>query len=261
MTSAATSTDASDSASGSVSGSEVSGEEVTSEASSDSTTDASSTGDETTGGGGMCDTYLQDCPDGEKCMPPPPMSTQSAMCAPASSDPLADGDPCNFAPPPAIDECEVGSICTPIDMVAGTGVCTALCAGSPTEPECPQSDQVCTVNIIPALCAEVCNPLSPACANQRICAPLGGWDFGCIPDAPMDFGIGEPCTNPGECGAGTVCLSASEVPGCTASRCCTEYCDLSDTSFVCSLAGQTCQAWNSATPPPGYENVGACSVP
>ncbi len=238
--------------------SDASSESSESEAeSAASETESSDSGDT---GGAMCDPYLQDCPDGEKCLPPPPMVGGDPSCVPVVDDPAQDGSPCNFGPG-VQDECGVGSLCLPTDVAEMVGSCIPMCTGSPSDPSCPSPTQVCSVNLMQNLCLEHCNPLDASCPGIRQCTPIGGWDFGCLPAGPMQSGAGASCGGPQDCAAGTVCMPASLVPDCAGESCCTEFCDLSETPASCSLGGQLCEAWNAATPPPGFENVGVCALP
>ncbi len=72
---------------------------------------------------------------------------------------------------------------------------------------------------------------------------------------------GEECSCVNCCAAGHMCVPAAEYgPGCAFDLCCTEYCDVDDTSFVCQGADQVCvPLFDPSTPELGH--VGRCVLP
>jgi hypothetical protein len=62
------------------------------------------------------------------------------------------------------------------------------------------------------------------------------------------------------CKPGLGCTAADVLDGCTASRCCTPYCDLSE-SDPCIAPEQCVPYYEEGTAPPNYENVGLCAIP
>ena len=74
-----------------------------------------------------------------------------------------------------------------------------------------------------------------------------------------------PCEVQLECGAGLVCVSASDVPGCAGVGCCAPVCDVVDPSgddqCPAVAVGETCEPWYpEGLAPPGYEDVGVCRL-
>lgn len=123
------------------------------------------------------------------------------------------------------------------------------------------------------LCLPSCSPIAQDCLRGQACYPIGNaWD--CAPDASGDGGAyGEPCEFINVCDPGLICVDVSYVPPglpCELeSACCTEVCDLADPlgDLQCAGAaeGQVCQPWyegyEEAEAPPGYENLGVCTLP
>jgi hypothetical protein len=151
----------------------------------------------------------------------------------------------------------------PADGVEGT--CVALCDAARS---C-EGQTVCSVyndGVLP-LCLPTCDPLGQDCGSNQVCIPQGAGDkFVCAYDASAEGGsYGDPCLAFNKCDAGLYCAPAAAVPGCVETTgCCSDFCDLSapDPDTMCSgqSQGQTCNPW-SASPAPGLETLGACSVP
>lgn len=214
-----------------------------------------------------CDPTLQElCPDGERCVPTSDDGQpgwDTARCVPVVDVPGLDGDPCTIAGDPwsGQDTCDVGSLCVAGERSPNEGTCWPLCsAQGDGAPTCSSPDATCAWlfdGVVP-VCAEVCDPLVPACTLGRCDAGRGL--FECVPWPGAPAALGEPCSQPGECEAGATCVDAAAVPGCAGASCCSSFCDLlaPDPSVVCA-AGQACEAWFPAGAPAGYDDVGVCS--
>lgn len=225
----------------------------------------------TTGGDGEaeCDLWAQDCPDGSKCMPYDTDSDgihDSQRCVPVDGTPGQPGDDCTIEGSVAsgLDTCDVGLMCWNTDA-NNAGRCVEMCTGSKQDPQCPE-DLICDVSNGGALilCVQACDPLTPSCPQGQICLPGGEMQFVCDVDASGDQGgYGDPCAFVNVCDQGLLCVSGTAVPGCKTDGCCTEYCDLSNPDVVCPGApDQECAPfYGENAAPPGYENVGVCSIP
>ncbi len=85
-----------------------------------------------------CDPFLQDCPEGEKCVPYATDGGQfdANKCVPVlgSGEP---GDACTYAGVvEATDDCDAQGICWAVQMSMGS--CAEFCAGTADVPICPQ---------------------------------------------------------------------------------------------------------------------------
>ena len=227
------------------------------------------------GGGGTCDVFAQDCPEGEKCMPYADDgggSWNSTMCTPVMRNPGQRGDECAVEGNgvSGIDDCDLGLMCYNVQSETNTGTCFELCHGSPDAPMCDEG--LCAVyndGNLP-LCLTDCDPLLDDCPGGQLCiASPSANGFVCILDAlPASMGdYGAPCTYINDCDPGYFCGIQDIVAGCAnATGCCAEFCDLSqpDPSSQCTGqgAGEECQPWYGMdAPPPGYEDVGFCGIP
>ncbi|MCA9649803.1 MAG: hypothetical protein KC501_07840 [Myxococcales bacterium] len=226
-------------------------------------------------GGGSCDVFEQDCPEGEKCMPwaaDGGNSWNGTSCKPVMENPGQAGDPCTVegSAVSGIDDCDVGLMCYSVSFETNMGVCYELCGGNVDAPTCDEG--LCAVyndGNLP-LCLQDCDPLLQDCGPEQLClaSPTAN-GFVCILDSlPFnDGGYGEPCEYVNTCDPGFFCAVQSIVAGCTnASGCCEEFCDLTvpNPDMQCTGApmGEECQPWYGVeTPPPGYEAVGFCGIP
>lgn len=229
----------------------------------------------TTGGGGgdgeaECDLWAQDCPKGTKCAPYDKDGDgihETPRCVPVSGSPDQAGDDCTIEGSIAsgLDTCDLGLMCWNSDA-QNKGRCVVMCAGSPADPQCPDG-LLCDISNGGALllCVAECDPLTPSCPVGQICLPGGESQdyFICDVDASGDMGgYGDACAYVNVCDQGLLCLGSSSVPGCKSEGCCSEYCDLSLDQPKCSGVGQECLSfYGQDSPPPGYENVGVCSLP
>lgn len=218
----------------------------------------------------QCDSWTEDCSgENEKCMPWAMGQTwDSTKCVPIDSNPGAVGDPCSAEPgATGIDTCGKHAMCWDTDANGEGGTCIAMCEGTPEAPVCA-SGQTCVIaNEVLALCMPNCDPLLQDCPEGQACMP-DTQSFVCGPDASgVEGQYGDPCAYRNVCDPGLICIEKSAVPDCQGSAgCCTEYCDLSDPQGDMQCAGQqggqVCSpAFDPASTPPGYENVGICAIP
>lgn len=247
----------------------------TSESETDSATDTNQTSlsfyagpDDWDFGSTQCDPWLQDCPDGEKCVPY--ASTGGSLDANKCVEVLGEGmagEPCVYTGPvEANDDCGADTHCFNVADVDGQliGTCAPFCAGSPDDPICADGSTCLIANDGSTnLCIDSCHPLMQDCAPDQVCESLlsSGALWGCLigPESPP--GIGQPCSGQlASCGLGQMCVPAEFVPGCAGLSCCTEYCDVDNLDFMCSNPQLGCESlFELITPPPGYENIGICA--
>lgn len=244
---------------------------------SDDGTSSSESGSSTTGGlagcdepplGRECDPWLQDCPEGEKCMPwaNGGVTWNDTRCTPIQDNPGQAGDQCvvDDSSTSGIDDCDLGLVCWNVDQGTLQGVCSALCTGCPNDAVCEDPDTVCVITnggFLP-LCLPTggCDPLLQDCPEDQACYAVDD-EFLCAPGG--SGGYGQACTFIDECAPGLVCVDPSAVPDCLGPGCCTELCDITEPAGECSGApsGQTCQPWyGEGQAPPGYDHVGVCSL-
>lgn len=221
-------------------------------------------GDPTGGQPNACDTWEQDCDDGEKCNPWASDGGDlhnATRCSPVADETSALGESCvvegNFVS--GIDNCEVGAVCARLQAGSVVGVCVELCSGSAADPVCTETtDGTCVVvSQLYGLCGATCAPSSASCDDGQSCYPADeAWGCATAGDTP----VGEPCSLGNECVAGSVCSDADSLCPEGESACCSQVCDLSapDPDAACS-EGRTCEAfYEPGTAPKGYESVGLC---
>ncbi len=215
------------------------------------------------GGVSECDPFLQDCPEGEKCVPYGSTggNWDANKCVPVMGD-GAPGDQCTYGGVvEATDDCDATSHCWDVMDVDGmaVGTCTQFCTGSADAPDCPPGTSCLIANDGSInMCITNCDPLLQDCGAGLACFWANG-NFNCI-FTTQDIPLGEPCGFINDCAAGTACLTAEVMPNCNGSACCGSFCDLSDP--VCPQDGTECSAFfEEGMAPPGYENVGVCIIP
>ena len=213
-----------------------------------------------------CDSFLQDCAPGEKCVP---YSTTGGTwdankCVPVMGD-QAPGEPCTYGgTADATDDCDATSGCWDVQDIEGemVGICLAFCTGSPDDPMCEEGT-TCLISADGpiAYCVYTCDPLLQDC-NPGLGCYWAGSGFNCI-FSSEETPIGEPCGFVNSCANGSLCTSGEFVPGCEESACCSQWCDLGDPSPQCdALPGSECLPFfEDGTARPGYENVGICILP
>lgn len=225
------------------------------------------------GDDGTCDFWAQDCPSGEKCTPiastPGSGAWDAHTCVPAGSHGV--GEPCTLEDgSQGADTCDEVSFCYDIDPETTIGTCVGLCQGPESSPTCPAGSGVpgeCKKlgGGILNLCLTPCNPLlSGECPTGEACIAAYEGDEPSAPSCqPLDAEgtVGESCDCANCCAQGHECVSAADYgSSCASDRCCTEYCDVSETAFVCAGAGQQCvPLFDPKTPELG--NVGRCVLP
>lgn len=211
-------------------------------------------------GDSACDPWLQNCPQGQKCVPSE--NAETTICVPLVNDPSGAGAPCTASSASAFhgeDTCDKGLSCyfVTVDELAGT--CVPMCQGSLGSPKCPEGG-VCVFfgqyNAL-QLCLQHCNPLMDECPSGGHCSSPD-WGFLCFdPNDPTANQAGDSCELT-DCGKGLICVNAADVPGCPGDVCCTPYCDINGPN-TCPNPGQKCVPLLDANRPMG--NVGACRVP
>jgi hypothetical protein len=220
-----------------------------------------------------CDVWMQDCPEGEKCMPwanDGGSSWNATRCSPVSDNPGQVGDECTVegSGVSGIDSCDVGSMCYYVDPETNVGTCVGMCQGTEESPMC-EPGFLCSISNdgVLILCRRECDPLLQDCQGSAACLPANGADgFVCIVDASGEMGApGDPCEFLNACDPGLFCANAEVVPDCQGTGgCCSEFCDLTepDPNAGCSLMGQECTPWfEEGTAPPDLVHVGACALP
>ena len=252
-----------------------------------STTGASSTTATVTGAGGSssedgigfipmpdacekcdCDTYVQDCPPGEKCADfanDGGTGWNDTRCIPVPDNPSAVGAPCvveDFLAS-GIDDCDKGAFCWYLDRETLEGQCVPLCGGSAANPTCPEGYSCIESGSAPSLCLPVCHPLEEPCPGGQACLPVYGVFFVCVGAATDPQPYGAECHFFNGCEPGLVCVGSNDVD-CDADACCGAFCDLDDRepnpSCPDAATGQTCVPWfDEGRAPDGHANVGLCS--
>jgi hypothetical protein len=214
-----------------------------------------------------CDTYAQDCEDGQKCAPWATESGapwQSSKCVPVTGDRLP-GEPCTAEGEgvSGLDDCVKAAFCWNVDE-QGHGVCVALCGGASDQPTCEQPGFECAVlggEAIWSPCLAICQPLVQDCADDELCLPTSGIYF-CVPDGSDEMGAAfDPCEVLDECDAGLLCLGPASASECDqgTTGCCQPMCSIADGGASCPGEGQSCLAFYEPQPE-GFEDVGYCSL-
>lgn len=217
-----------------------------------------------------CDSYQQDCPEGEKCNPWSNNGSgawNALGCFPVDPTPGQIGETCQVEGngTSGVDTCELAAMCWNVNMETNEGTCIGLCEGSAATPTCADPTATCVIQNggILNLCLASCDPLLQECLGNEACYPVDE-GFVCAPDASgVDAGAqGDLCEFINACDAGLNCLDADAYgPGCVgAGGCCSAFCDINDID-PCS-AGQECLPWyEEGMAPMGLEDVGVCGVP
>ena len=113
------------------------------------------------------------------------------------------------------------------------------------------------------LCQEPCDPLAQDCGTGWGCYGVGTQGFSCaIPG--YDDALGndaDECYTIQSCKPGLICSEGTTVANCDAARCCTQFCDLGQGNSECTDPGEECVPYFDGAAPPGYANVGTCSIP
>lgn len=219
----------------------------------------------------VCDTVLQDCPLGQKCVGVKPSLLEPYVGTACVPDNAGQGTPAGaicLNGADGSDSCDPASMC--VQFGSGEGACVPFCAGSPDAPACDDPGLVCARvdHVWPlSLCVPPCDPLDYDCpdadlgAVAMVCQPAA-LGFGCVLRGNLNgHALGQPCENHRDCLAAARCAPPDDVPGCRGEAgCCAAYCDLS--APTCPLAEQNCVAYYApGEAPPGLEDVGVCAAP
>ena len=219
------------------------------------------------GGGTVvgCDTFLQDCPAGEKCLPwanDGGSSWNASRCSPVVPDAGAPGEPCSVdgSAVSGLDDCQRGAMCWEVNPETNEGTCVAMLVGSGGHPICANPLDVPYLSAGHALtiCLPGCHPLKDACGAAEGCYPSDN-GFACMLERAPNKGLaGDRCRWPNDCHDGLTCVNNTLVPDCTGAGCCMPYCDLEAPDCPEST---TCQPWSDEPPPTPYQElVGICRV-
>ena len=208
-----------------------------------------------------CDIFMQDCPNGEKCVPYASMggTWDANKCVPVLGTGTV-GEPCLYTGAiDANDDCDEDSACWGIDNMS-MGTCTAFCSGTPIQPLCPEGTQCLMSNQGSiAFCVLGCNPITQNCADGEGCF-WSGSSFACA-SLTQDIPLGESCGFINDCAKGLACLSGDSVPGCASAACCAEFCDLDCGPDSCTMPNTSCTAFFNGNAPVGDADVGVCVQP
>lgn len=211
-----------------------------------------------------CDTFLQDCPDGEKCVPFASGGDKldCDKCVPVLGD-GQPGEPCvHDGIVEGTDDCGPTSQCFNLMDVDGqsVGVCTPFCQGTADDPICPMGTTcLITDEGATTLCMATCNPLMQDCGPGLGCFAYESYFFCLVP--AQDIPLGQPCEQINDCAAGLVCVPESVLPNCAGSKCCASFCSLMQ-GALCPEMGTECVAYyEQGMVPIGYEDVGVCIIP
>lgn len=203
---------------------------------------------ESDGPGMKCDFQVQDCADGQKCVPYMTGHTiwwDAARCVPVPERPAQVGEKCKVDPV-SLDDCDIGFFCWDgVTEDMGQPSCTPLCKGTLDQPLCPDGTY-CTV--YPeglAVCeAPSCDPLLQNCPDlTELCLPNPQVnDDWCVQDNSIDNqGLNEPCQSDDSCEKGFVCvLAAKAAMECVDQDvgCCQPFCEVG--IGMCQGTGQQC---------------------
>jgi hypothetical protein len=225
------------------------------------------------GSGGMCNLFLQDCTDKEKCTAfsmDGSFFPNGTRCVPITGD-KQPGEGCSLDGPfgDGVDDCAKGSICLDIEN-SGDATCVAYCSGNMDDPKCPGTEDKCAFLFEPTvpLCFPACDPLQQNCPPTDACVPniaaLGAEFFVCMPLIDLDLpgNYGDLCIAISGCDKGFQCIFGENVPGCETDYCCSVWCDL-DAPESCAMYDDlvTCVPWyEEGKETPGYESVGICGL-
>jgi hypothetical protein len=218
----------------------------------------------------LCDLFVQDCPDGQKCAPvitDGGSAWNEARCVPVNGDGQPGDDCVAESVVDGLDDCAKGAMCWDVDD-QGNGTCFEQCSGSARAPFCANMG-LCTISGdgVLNLCLPTCSPLLQDCKVGDACYPVID-HFTCAPDSSGDAGqVNDPCEFVNVCDPGLMCADAGFVgAGCPegATGCCTPFCDLSKPA-ACPNPDQQCVAFfdpmNIPPVPADAANIGVCGLP
>lgn len=210
-----------------------------------------------------CDAFLQDCPEGEKCVPWfPDGITPALRCVPVTGNAQVN-EPCTaMKGGDGIDDCALGAICRYVDQ-DGHGFCVGQCTGSIDDAICPPGLS-CLISAREAItiCLPECHPLLGDCIGNLDCFAVGE-GFECMADASGEAGqANDSCEAPNACDEGLVCLdsvSASSACDPKVQGCCQPFCQFPD--GPCPNMDQQCLPWfDPMHVLPNYKDLGVCAI-
>lgn len=217
---------------------------------------------------GQCDPTAQDCPEGEKCTAYGSVEGEpwnANKCVPVTGQGQL-GDPCDIegGKYTGVDNCDVGLVCLLTDDDGKGGACVEFCDA---QGQCPQSGGQCATyndGSLP-ICLVDCDPLIQDCPDGQGCYASAATNaFVCFKYSGEngEGAPGDPCNYLNQCQPGTACLAPDAVQGCGAQAgCCNPFCDLGDPDPAANCNDtEDCVAFFE-NPPPGYVDVGVCSLP
>lgn len=185
-------------------------------------------------------------------------------CVPLLGD-QAVGEPCTYGGvEEGTDDCNATSMCWNTVEIEGEllGTCTPFCTGTPDTPGCPVEGYFCnlTGDGTLSLCLQTCDPLAQDCGAGLGCY-WSNVEFICTVTAG-DLATGAPCGFVNDCAPGNSCIDGELFPDCEGSACCAAFCDLDLGDGPCDdvINGTVCTPYFEE-PPPGYETLGACTLP
>jgi hypothetical protein len=218
---------------------------------------------------GACDSYAQDCPEGEKCVPYGSAggNWDSYKCVPVLGDQMP-GEPCHYhGLLEATDDCDATSFCWDVmdDQGEWIGACAPFCTGTADDPQCPESpgcvDYSCLISseFSPNLCVHTCDPVVQDCGAGLGCYWANN-GFNCI-FTTDNLAVGEVCEVINGCVVGSNCVASELLPDCAGASCCTPFCDPTALVDSCPglLAGTTCVLFEEAQF--GDCTIGRCLAP
>ncbi|NVB38822.1 hypothetical protein G6O69_13355 [Pseudenhygromyxa sp. WMMC2535] len=251
------------------------------ESQSDDDSDSESEGgtfvpDEDTDPTMQCEPYIQDCPEGEKCVWAVPENgsqrRDGAVCIPVTGD-RQPFSTCSL--PTGIgqeisDDCGAESFCLEVYGTADHGFCVPFAKDTADFTPCDDypGTEYATENgsSFPDACLFYdCSPLlAESCPDEMRCVfyPASLYVTNICLNVPAEYElpVGAPCDF-GGCGEGKLCAPQEWLPACAGERCCTQWCDLDSPS--CATEGTQCEFFPipSEYDNPDYTNLGACLVP
>ncbi len=215
-----------------------------------------------------CDPFMQNCPEGEKCVPYSSTGSEqfdAHKCVPVLGEQPA-GEPCTYAgTAESTDDCDATGVCWNVHDVDGelVGTCYTFCMGTVDTPECPEGT-VCPISGSGSLdlCVDTCDPIAQDCDDEgTACYYWATGSFVCIPPL-TDLPPGATCGFINDCTA-ALCVTAEVLPTCDGSSCCASWCDVDLGDDQCAaVPGTACVVFfEQGMAPSGYDHVGVCIVP
>jgi hypothetical protein len=215
-----------------------------------------------------CDSWAQDCPEGQKCTPV--ITDGNAWNTVACVDVIGSDEPgelCTMKDVASgVDSCVKGAMCWDVDEQGG--YCVALCMGTPEAPVCETKTGPCLISGsgVLNLCLPSCDPLVQDCPRADEVCYANGFDFSCAEDASGDEGqANDVCEYLNLCDPGLWCGDPALVgAGCPDGSfgCCTPFCEYP--GGACPNPDQQCVQWFDAMDLPAnapWLGIGYCGVP